>query len=123
MIHRVFDLVGPRLDAAVAKAQRVASEPDVNLDLGLDDDALPPLAPEDEFRPSTNWAQGGAIIDSERISVVFEGDVDGWYAGYEMGTTTDFAFFSSRGQQGPTALVAAMRAFVVKRLGEEIELP
>ena len=76
---------------------------------------------DDPFTPmfSTDWLQGGPIIERERISVWFErhDDVDSglliWFAqdGY------------APAMQGPTPLIAAMRCYVAGMLGEEVEVP
>ena len=63
---------------------------------------------------STNWAQGGHLIDWVDT---FE-RVDGVTTAHKRGAT---------GQQwegkGPTALIAACRCRVVSKLGEEVEIP
>jgi hypothetical protein len=69
------------------------------------------------FSPSDDWAQGGAIIERENISITgtnfpwWECD-SGWYA--HIGDLYSY---------GPTPLIAAMRCFVASKLGKEIELP
>jgi hypothetical protein len=61
---------------------------------------------------STDWSQGGPIIEREKIAVDF--DHDCWNAApYKAG------FYVT----GETALIAAMRAFVYSKLGGEIEIP
>lgn len=63
------------------------------------------------YEPSTNWAQGGPIIERERIDVYgFEGD--------SWGAEDNFR----RRQYGPTPLIAAMRCFVASRLGAEVDV-
>jgi hypothetical protein len=59
---------------------------------------------------SDEWEQGGPIIERERVELVCLWP-DLWSA-------------NPRGleQHGPTPLVAAMRAFVASKFGEEIEL-
>ena len=82
------------------------------------------------FCPSTDWAQGGPIIEREKIGVWWATpcvDDDGveygnhWYAGMEC--TDDNADKPYRVAIGPTPLIAAMRCYVVNKLGDEIELP
>jgi hypothetical protein len=66
------------------------------------------------FEPSTDWAQGGPIIDREHISVA---SIDPhWQA--SMPT----AIYEGE-QDGPTALIAAMRCYVASKLGDEVEIP
>lgn len=69
------------------------------------------------FTPSTDWAQAGPIIEQARISV-------------GPGTGVWFASIGGRGDdmEGPTPLIAAMRAFVSCKGGDskycaEIENP
>ena len=58
------------------------------------------------YLPSTDWSQGGPIIERERIS---------W---------ADFGkFFKAGDYKGPTPLIAVMRCYVASKLGDEIDLP
>ena len=61
-------------------------------------------------RYSTDWAQGGPIIEREEINVL--APVRGLWRGRKNGRT----------QYGPTPLIAAMRCYVASKLGDEIEL-
>ena len=71
------------------------------------------------YRPSTNWAQGGAIIERERLSVTPR---DGyWEAYYHDNLFKDDG--SDYFQKGATPLVAAMRCYVASKLGNEVQLP
>jgi hypothetical protein len=56
---------------------------------------------------STDWAQGGPIIERELIAI--HGD---WKATLGEGT-----------YEGPTPLIAAMRCYVASKLGDEVDLP
>jgi hypothetical protein len=93
---KTSELTGAALDWAVAKCEYF---PVRN---GFDDNC-----PE----YSTDWAHGGPIIEREQIAVYLNGE-DGWTGedGWKRAT-------------GPTPLVAAMRAYVASKLGDEIELP
>jgi hypothetical protein len=64
------------------------------------------------FRPSTNWMQGGPIIESERIGIRDAGG-DGWAADDYIHAT----------MYGETPLIAAMRCYVASKLGDEVEIP
>jgi hypothetical protein len=74
--------------------------------------------------PSTDWAQGGPILEREKIAVTVT--VGSWSA------------FASDGEHivhgvpvlkwkhkatGPTPLIAAMRCFVASKLGDEVDVP
>lgn len=65
---------------------------------------------------STDWAQGGPIIEREGISLNLWAEF-GWRAGARTGKSPA-SFYS-----GPTPLVAAMRCFVAAHLGDEVEIP
>jgi len=102
--HKVSELEGALLDAAVAKAEgRLEAWWNTN-------EAY-----------SVEWSDGGPIIERERISFhVYAGDVTAYVrAGFAGGEITGDAGSES----GPTHLVAAMRAYVAAKLGEEIDLP
>lgn len=71
------------------------------------------------YGPSDIWAQGGPIIEREKIelSPPFI-SVDGlefptWGAGIHQAAS----------QVGPTPLIAAMRCYVASKLGDEVEVP
>jgi hypothetical protein len=67
---------------------------------------------DEVFAPSTDWAQGGPILERENI---------------ELGRThTDWR--AQRvdfpcGAYGPTPLIAAMRCYVASKLGADIDVP
>ena len=67
-------------------------------------------------RYSTDWAQGGPIIERERICPCPSSHAVGspWSATDFTGHITHF---------GPTPLIAAMRCYVASKLGDEIDLP
>ncbi len=66
--------------------------------------------PED-YSPSTDWAQGGPIIEREGIALYL-------YGGSEWN-----AHVGGRESVGPTPLIAAMRCYVASKLGDEVEIP
>ena len=114
------ELTGAALDWAVAKCEGVL----MRWERSTHDEA--PL----EYSPSTDWAQGGAIIEREKLGVWWAThyvDDDGveygnhWYA--EPGCTDDNADKPYRVATGNTPLIAAMRCYVASKLGDEIELP
>jgi len=77
------------------------------------------------FTPTTDWAQGGPIIDSEKLCVGFNHQADPEYCPINDPTTNCWARTTSGGylKYGPTPLIAAMRCFVVSKLGEEVDIP
>lgn len=78
----------------------------------------------DAYNPSGAWAQGGAIIERERIELSNWG-MDGWKAkatSYTfLGTPAEIPVFAEG--YGQTPLIAAMRCYVASKRGDEIELP
>lgn len=74
-----------------------------------------------EYKPvsvpqySTDWAQSGAIIEREKISVISHNKPNHWVA-----RTTDYP---PTYYQGPTPLIAAMRCYVASKLGDEVYIP
>lgn len=98
------DLTGEVLDLAVAES--------VGLNLYI--------ARLQRFSPSTNWAQGGPIIEREGIYINCLRQPD--Y--YRSAVWEAWPYASTKFiQQGPTPLVAAMRCYVASKLGEELEIP
>ena len=65
------------------------------------------------YKPSTNWAQGGPIIEREYIELHTYSENDD---GIVTWRANDF-------MDGPTPLIAAMRCYVASKLGDNIEIP
>ncbi|NBS69792.1 DUF2591 domain-containing protein [bacterium] len=116
------ELQGAALDWAVALIE--FPEPDYE-----DDDRLVYVHGDDEFHftPSTDWAQGGPIIEREGIcsGKYFNGpNQPFWIARLSYcircpdGNGLSFCY-----RKGPTPLIAAMRCYVASKLGEEINIP
>lgn len=62
-----------------------------------------------KYAPSTDWAQGGPIIDREKIALKF--DATSW----DAQTQGDDWIYAA-----PTSLVAAMRAYVASKFGDTV---
>jgi len=123
------ELQGSALDWAVAKCEGKGIEFDDPKDpwLTLDGIAYQPLH---SYTPSTDWAQGGPIVEREKIGVWWAThyvDDDGveygnhWYA--ETGCTDENADGPYRVATGETPLIATMRCYVAMKLGDEVEIP
>jgi len=75
------------------------------------------------YEPSTNWAQGGPIIEREKVCIqrcIRACEYHGWLA------LKDESFHDRSGPDevwGDTPLIAAMRCYVASKLGDEIEVP
>jgi hypothetical protein len=87
-----------------------------------DDDRLVYVLGDDEFHftPSTNWSQGGPIIERESIGLI-ETEVGSgeWEACKWLSADKHIPLIKS----GPTPLIAAMRCYVASRLGDEVNVP
>lgn len=102
---KTSELQGAALDWAVAKCEGIIWEQG-----DLDACEYGP-----GFKPSTDWAQGGPIIEREYIiGPWLEGR---WKAGAMSNDGTEYIC------EGPTPLIAAMRCYVASQLGDEIEIP
>jgi len=69
---------------------------------------------------STNWAQGGPIIEREWLDITpwpNESNEDLRWQCKQHDTTNGCT------QYGSTPLIAAMRCYVASKLGEEVEVP
>lgn len=123
--YMVSELSGALLDAAVAKAE--------GLTFGIDkrDGRCLWMRPEppgvmhcvpdwQRFEPSTDWSQGGPIIDRERIGFI---DLGGSYEALIGAEISHGELLGSEASgQGPTHLVASMRAYVASKFGEMVEV-
>jgi hypothetical protein len=111
MKYKTSELEGALLDAAVAKAEGLKYITDPS----FSNPDLPGsvwLTQGKPYAPSAVWRQGGPIIEIERISV--KDDIhSGWHSYTRNGVEG----------HGPTPLIAAMRAYVASKFGEEVELP
>jgi hypothetical protein len=104
---KTSELTGPALDWAVAKAQGKRPSLFIYQQTGA-------LAKEHNY--SSDWSQGGPIIEREGIELkrsLVKPFV--WAA---------FAYQSPNAHCcGPTALIAAMRCYVASKLGDTIDVP
>ena len=108
---KTSELIGPALDWAVAKCERV--EPGRSSGL--------PFLPEhrvylEDFLPSYSWAQGGPIIEREKIDIKWDRVV---WMGASRWTQNAERFYA----YGSTPLIAAMRCYVASKLGDDIDIP
>lgn len=125
MKHKTAELEGALLDAAVALA--VGYEFDV-LTIGTVNpraECQAVLPGEDgqeywtRFAPSQSWEEGGPIIEREQIELTHDRD---WREDGEFGRVWQGSV-ALKHYDGDTPLIAAMRAYVASKLGEEVELP
>jgi hypothetical protein len=122
-------LTGAALDYAVAQAlgEDYAATPETN-GIGMEVEAT---------HYSTNWTQGGPIIEMEGIGILFDAGSAcrkaGWFAtpddqctssSFEGEVFEDPCFMVGEpvGVRGPAPLVAAMRCYVLSKLGPEVDV-
>jgi hypothetical protein len=112
---KTSELQGAALDWAVAKCEGKDNDCEVHAGNVLYGRATSGFI---QYRPSTDWAQGGPIIERERVGVEPWGTDKTWLA-----QNYNEAGRILQRQYGPTPLIAAMRCYVASKRGAEIELP
>lgn len=113
----VSELIGTKLDYWVARALgfKPYSGPWM-----MHDEPSRPMLHSDQLGFSTDWAQGGPIIEREGIATYRNyirdgsGNFNGWIAAF--GGRVKPCDYGT----GPTPLIAAMRAFVASKYGETL---
>lgn len=103
---KTIELTGAALDWAVAKCEGYEPFND-SVSWLIEHDGRYVDLP----RYSTNWAQGGPIIEREKIGLLPSGN-----AYYERNGGTYYSY-------GPTPLIAAMRCYCASKLGDTVEIP
>jgi hypothetical protein len=144
MKHKTAELEGGALDAAVAMVEGLSvAVPPIwknceHPKLALKENIkLYPYGPP-SYSPSTDWDQGGRIIEREGIAIYLDtcfglSAQPMWIAGFDPTAELSQQYSENTGgwpmidmkhsAAGPTPLIAAMRAFVAARLGDEVEIP
>jgi hypothetical protein len=102
------ELTGAALDWAVAKCEgeRITWSNDEDAFVFFDREE----GGERTYTPSTDWAQGGPLIEREGIALYLYGNGE-WNA------------MTEKEYQGPTPLIAAMRCYVASKLGDTVDIP
>jgi hypothetical protein len=116
---KVSELAGAKLDYWVAKTEQLIPEvlgaTCFLKEIGGEYQCWP-------YKPSSDWSQGGPIIERESICVSGPGPMGGPSPEYEWTSYIDTGSFGGGHHgHGRTPLVAAMRAFVYSKFGEEVE--
>jgi hypothetical protein len=127
---RVSELEGPLLDYWVAKALGWIDYPADSVDAWYHEADKAPferfVCKRSCWTPSTNWVQGGQIIEEQRVAVW--ADAGQFYAahpgsnehGYYDADLGVIDSDCSQGMPGTSPLIAAMRAFVASEFGGEV---
>jgi hypothetical protein len=116
MKHKVSELSGPLLDLAVAMAEGYPARIERGACYATITQMDAICGNWTPFLPSTDWAQGGSILDRNDIGI--EPD---WYSRSQGGLP--WRGIKEGWVRGSNALEAGLRAYVAWKLGEEIELP
>jgi hypothetical protein len=93
------ELTGAALDWAVAKCEDV-------------------YCFDGSYTPSTDWSQGGPIIEREGMQLRKRNDFHFPAPFWQAGQWSDITLVS-----GPTPLIAAMRCYVASKLGDDVDVP
>lgn len=114
---KISELTGAALDWAVAKCEGQ----DAVIDYGEVCVFKTVEFVEHKFlwKPSTNWTQGGPIIEREGINLDNYGKNPQWSAW----TPAPDRESGEAQAYGSTPLIAAMRCYVASKLGDEVEIP
>lgn len=124
---KTSELIGAQLDWAVAKCEG-ALAPTGNvlligkqLFIAIGNDTSDKM----EYSPSTDWAQGGPIIESfQNNESTFCLFFNPYKDHPEYGNSRPWkAEYKGRSFYAETPLIASMRCFVASRLGDEIDIP
>ena len=116
---KTSDLTGAALDWAVAKCEGIELESGYGVQetsgyynrLLVDGRMSKGQSMLVRYIPSTDWAQGGKLIEKEMVSLEWTGE--DWMA----------YIWHDREYFGPTPLVAAMRCYVDHVIGDEVDIP
>lgn len=113
---KTAELVGPALDWAVAQA--IGAD---QVEFGVVGSAafiacIHRGTWERNWRPSTDWSQGGPLFDRHDILL-------GGLTGRPYAVVNNFPNGCGTRQNGPTKLIAACRAVVAAKLGDTVRVP
>ena len=112
---RTSELTGAALDWAVAKCEgKAQGHPPLGERRDLAE-GITPYGVKAAMHYSTNWAQGGPIIEREGICL--------WSEGYDWEAKMQASSGKWLEVWGSTPLIAAMRCYVASKLGDEVEIP
>jgi hypothetical protein len=123
---KTSELIGAALDWAVAKCEGATNLRHDTVatwwfTLNGEDRALSRgWSTKQNFAPSTDWSQGGLIIERESVSL--ETWHGAWQAELEFLPDDDTHYRYGKGA-GPTPLIAAMRCYVASKLGDTVQTP
>ena len=115
---KTSELTGAALDWAVAKCEypELVWGSSIGIHHASHQIVIPHLPePQCYWNPSTDWTQGGPIIEREGIGF-FPSEREGKPRWGARMVNTYISY-------GPTPLISAMRCYVASKLGDDIEIP
>lgn len=114
---KTAELTGPALDWAVAKCEGLTTE----------HSGWQTADGRSEFYFSTNWAQGGPIIERENITLERYQKMRGCavigFIDWKATHPKNYGDLIRHIGYGPTPLIAAMRCYVASKMGDEVGVP
>ena len=118
---KTSELTGATLDWAVAIAEGYGEpnrlflygEPKKHVRIANQDGIEHTYAYSFKANFSTDWSQGGPIIEREISELYEHKPLECWAAKSKAGDL----------RYGPASLIAAMRCYVASKLGDEVEVP
>lgn len=128
-IYKVAELIGARLDAAVALAEGYTYLDGDHIAWGKNDRIMS-MQLVSQYLPSLRWSLGGPLIDKYQMMLdppwMAFGSVLPWAIPNFEARRGDWGAWMRDpriGGRGPTALIAAMRCLVACKYGETIDMP
>lgn len=110
MLVKTAELTGVALDWAVASSKGYSK---IALTISGEVREFIKMHSEGYHNYSTDWSQGGPIIEREMIQV--------WP--YMAGMWCAQMMNTDHGQRAGSPLIAAMRCYVTSKLGDEVDIP
>jgi hypothetical protein len=133
---KTSELTGAALDWAVAKSKGITLyRSKEGKWMTADYGQFNPRHGAPWWHPSTNWGQGGPIIEREKIDLTAHLNyweaklwanrevINGMPLAIATATLRSRRVSNSICMHEPMALVAAMRCYVASKLGDEVEIP
>lgn len=111
---KTSELEGAALDWAVAQATRL----DVDIHIGLPARWISFTGNLVAYQPSTDWNRCGPLIEELEITITQDNARDGWYAAQVI-----YLPDHDEWHYGETPRIAACRAIVAAKLGNEVDVP
>lgn len=118
---KTADLIGLALDWAVAIADGMRIHTPTGMKFEYWYVGNKCVCSRDGWSPSTSWSQGGPLIEKHTLNVRPHVSSNGVITSWAASMTWPCA--TMPGRTGPTMLVAACRAIVMKQLGASIMVP